>query len=122
MSRTLVIGDIQGGLRALHQLFERAKVSQNDTLIFLGDFVDGWSESPKVLDFLIALNTKNNCVFIRGNHDELLLEWLENSKDNLQWYQHGGEATVLAYTNVDFETKQKHILFHIISPDIYFDY
>jgi len=111
MSRTLVIGDIHGGLRALHQLFERANISQKDTLIFLGDFVDGWSESPKVLDFLIALNTKNNCVFIRGNHDELLLEWLENSKDNLQWYQHGGEATVLAYTNVDFETKQKHILF-----------
>ena len=111
MSRTLVIGDIHGGLRALHQLFERANVNQKDTLIFLGDFVDGWSESPKVLDFLIALNTKNNCVFIRGNHDELLLEWLENSKDNLQWYQHGGEATVLAYTNVDLETKQKHILF-----------
>jgi len=111
MKRTLVIGDIHGGLRALHQLFERAKVSQKDTLIFLGDYVDGWSESPKVLDFLIALNTKNNCVFIRGNHDELLLEWLENSKDNLQWYQHGGEATVLAYTNVDLDTKKKHILF-----------
>jgi len=111
MSRTLVIGDIHGGLRALHQLFERANVRQKDKLIFLGDFVDGWSESPKVLDFLIALNTKNNCVFIRGNHDELLLEWLESSKDNLQWYQHGGEATVLAYANEDFETKQKHILF-----------
>ena len=53
MSRTLVIGDIHGGLRALHQLFERANVSQKDTLIFLGDFVDGWSESPKVLDFMI---------------------------------------------------------------------
>jgi len=94
MSRILVIGDIHGGLRAVHQLFERAKVTHKDTLIFLGDFVDGWSESPQVIDFLIDLSKKQDCVFIRGNHDELLLEWLENSKDNLQWYQHGGETPV----------------------------
>jgi serine/threonine protein phosphatase 1 len=62
--RTLVIGDIHGGLRALHQIMERAKVTE-DSLIFL-DYVDGWSQSPQVLDYLIELNTTNNCVFIRG--------------------------------------------------------
>ena len=56
MSRKLVIGDIHGGLKALKQVLERANVTQNDTLIFLGDYVDGWSESPEVLDFLIVLN------------------------------------------------------------------
>ena len=111
MSRILVIGDIHGGLRALHQIFERAKVTLHDTLIFLGDYVDGWSESPQVIDFLIDIGKKQNCIFIRGNHDELLLEWLNESKDNLQWYQHGGESTVLAYEKVDFETKQRHIEF-----------
>jgi serine/threonine protein phosphatase 1 len=75
---------------------ERAKVTKEDTLIFLGDYVDGWSQSPQVLDYLIELNTTNNCVFIRGNHDELLLHWLETAKTIL-WYKHGGEATVLAY-------------------------
>ena len=48
---------------------------------------------------------------IRGNHDDLLLEWLDESKDNLLWYKHGGEATVLAYESVSAETKQKHIEF-----------
>jgi serine/threonine protein phosphatase 1 len=60
--RTLVIGDIHGGLRALHQIFERAKVTKNDLLIFLGDYVDGWSQSPQVLDFLIALNETHHCI------------------------------------------------------------
>ena len=55
MTRKLVIGDIHGGLKALVQVLERANVSKNDTLIFLGDFVDGWSDSPAVLDFLISL-------------------------------------------------------------------
>jgi UDP-2,3-diacylglucosamine pyrophosphatase LpxH len=36
--------------------------------------------NSQVLDYLIELNTTNNCVFIRGNHDELLLHWLETAK------------------------------------------
>jgi serine/threonine protein phosphatase 1 len=48
----------------LHQIMERAKVTKK-TLIFLGDYVDGWNQSPQVLDYLIELNTTNNCVFIR---------------------------------------------------------
>ena len=55
MNRTLVIGDIHGGLRALHQIMERAKVNTTDTLIFLGDYVDGWSQSPQVIDYLIDI-------------------------------------------------------------------
>jgi serine/threonine protein phosphatase 1 len=109
--RTLVIGDIHGGLRALHQIMERAKVTKNDTLIFLGDYVDGWSQSPQVIDYLIHLKTKQNCIFIRGNHDELLLEWFNKTKDNPLWFKHGGESTVLAYDNVSAETIKIHIEF-----------
>jgi serine/threonine protein phosphatase 1 len=111
MKRTLVIGDIHGGLRALQQILEKASVTTKDTLIFLGDYVDGWSESPQVLDYLIALGQKQSCVFIRGNHDELAMHWLQNHHDNPLWFQHGGEATVLAYANVDEVTKQNHIDF-----------
>ena len=121
MNRTLVIGDIHGGLRALHQILERAKVTKEDTLIFLGDYVDGWSESPQVLDFLIHLNKKNKCIFIRGNHDELLLQWLSESKDNREWYKHGGEATVLAYANVAAAKKQIHVDFLKSLQDYYLD-
>jgi serine/threonine protein phosphatase 1 len=119
--RTLVIGDIHGGLRAVHQIMERAKVTAEDTLIFLGDYVDGWSQSPQVLDYLIELNTTNTCVFIRGNHDELLLHWLKDSKDNLMWYKHGGEATVTAYKEVDAATKQVHVDFLLSLKDYYLD-
>ena len=121
MNRTLVIGDIHGGLKALIQVLERAKVTSNDTLIFLGDYVDGWSESPQVIDFLMELNQKQNCIFMRGNHDELLQEWLDRSKDNLLWYKHGGEATVKSYQLVSSATKQKHIDFLIHLKNYYLD-
>ena len=119
--RTLVIGDIHGGLRALHQIFERAQITTEDRLIFLGDYVDGWSESPAVLDFLIQLQATHACIFIRGNHDELLCEWLRESKDNLMWYRHGGESTVNAYAQVAAQTKQKHVAFLQTLENYYLD-
>lgn len=124
MSRTLVIGDIHGGLRALHQIMERANVTTTDTLIFLGDYVDGWSQSPQVLDFLIDLGTKQKCYFIRGNHDELLLDWLTGNTKNFNetmWYKHGGEATVIAYSKVSDTTKNKHIEFLTSLQNYYLD-
>lgn len=117
--RTLVIGDIHGGLRALHQVIERANVKPNDTLIFLGDYVDGWSQSPQVINYLVELKTTHNCIFIVGNHDKLLLDWLTKTKDNPMWYHHGGEATALAYENIDRQILNIHIEF-IRSLENYF--
>lgn len=125
MGRNLVIGDIHGGLRALHQIIERANVSRADTLIFLGDYVDGWSQSPQVIDFLIELNQKQNCIFIRGNHDELLLDWLKgNTKeiDEPMWFKHGGEATVLAYSTISDAIRHAHIEFLESLQNYYLDH
>jgi len=124
MNRKLVIGDIHGGLKALHQVLDRAKVTSKDTLIFLGDFVDGWSESPAVLDFLIQLEQQQNCIFIKGNHDDLVLKWLTTNKegfDEKMWFQHGGEATSLSYERVDEATKEKHITFLKSLKNYYLD-
>ncbi|EIJ38070.1 metallophosphoesterase family protein [Galbibacter orientalis] len=109
--RTLVIGDIHGAFRALEQVLERANVTENDTLIFLGDYVDGWSESPQVIDKLIELKSSNACVFIKGNHDALFLDWLTKQDDNELWLFHGGKATVDAYQELDKTKIDLHIRF-----------
>jgi serine/threonine protein phosphatase 1 len=119
--RTFVIGDIHGGLRALHQIMERAQVTTKDTLIFLGDYVDGWSQSPQLIDYLIELQNTHNCICIRGNHDDLLLNWLDKNEDNLLWYKHGGESTVLAYESVSKVNKEAHVEFLKSLKDYYLD-
>jgi serine/threonine protein phosphatase 1 len=103
---------------------DRAKVTTDDTLIFLGDYVDGWSQSPEVIDFLIDLSKKQNCIFIRGNHDELLFDWLSSNNENIDesmWFKHGGEATVLAYNTVSETKKKRHIEFLQSLQDYYLD-
>lgn len=111
MTKTFVIGDIHGGLRALHQVLERSQASKKDTLIFLGDYVDGWSESPQVLDFLIELGKHQNCIFIRGNHDELLLNYLKTNDYNQEWFKHGGQSTIDAYQNISEKKRLEHVNF-----------
>ncbi len=109
--KTFVLGDIHGGLRALQQVLALVPYSKNDTLLFLGDYVDGWSESPGVLDFLIDLQSTQTCIFIKGNHDDLLLDYLKTNEYHEEWFKHGGKATLAAYRNVDEVTKKKHIAF-----------
>ncbi len=110
--RTLVIGDIHSGLQALQQVLSRAGITSGDKLIFLGDYVDGWSQAVETVDFLLQLQLTHDCIFIRGNHDELCLDWLKDGNDNPLWIQHGGGATLASYKKVDEETIKRHILFY----------
>ncbi len=109
--RTLAIGDIHGGLKALKQLIERLQLTKEDTLIFLGDYVDGWSESAQVIQYLIALSKTHNCVFIKGNHDAWCEDWLAFGVDSQAWLHHGGKETIESYKSVSEEDKKAHLNF-----------
>lgn len=110
--RTLVIGDIHSGLKGLEQVLQRVNISTKDTLIFLGDYVDGWSDAAETIEFLITLKKEYQCIFIKGNHDELCLDWLQEGLDNPVWLQHGGAATLASYEKVNDETIDKHMAFY----------
>lgn len=110
-NRTLIIGDIHGAYLALEQVLKRANINESDTLIFLGDYVDGWSQSFEVIDYLIQLNKKYHCIFIKGNHDAWCEEWLETGNTYEAWLFHGGIATIESYADIPEETQQTHLQF-----------
>lgn len=111
MKRKYVIGDIHGGLRALVQVLERAAVSTGDTLVFLGDYVDGWSESAAVIDFVMVLAANYNCIFIKGNHDAWCEDWLRTGQADKTWLYHGGYATTKSYEAFDAAARERHLHF-----------
>jgi serine/threonine protein phosphatase 1 len=111
MSKTIAIGDIHGGLRALKQLVEKLGLQENDQLIFVGDYIDGWSESAQVINFLIDLNKQYDCIFIKGNHDVLCQEWLSGVTENSSWTIGEGRGTVNSYDGLSKERKREHLQF-----------
>ena len=109
--RTVVIGDIHGGLKALEQVINKADLPSNTQYIFVGDYVDGWSQSAEVIRFLIGFSRNNQCLFLRGNHDELLYNFLKSEEMNPMWLREGGESSVKSYLNIDDDEKEEHIEF-----------
>jgi hypothetical protein len=85
--RLWVIGDIHGMFDPLNRLLRRVRLVQHErpaaqtTIIFLGDYIDYGPSSRQVLDALIALRTDFECVFLAGNHEDLLQQFIR--KDEL---------------------------------------
>jgi serine/threonine protein phosphatase 1 len=109
--KTYVIGDIHGAYRALQQVIRRVAPEPEDRLIFLGDYVDGWSESRQVMEYLMELDATHNCLFIRGNHDAWCEEWLAGLGPDGSWLVHGGGATVDSYRGIKLLDKIRHLAF-----------
>ncbi|MGB3590419.1 MAG: metallophosphoesterase [Nonlabens sp.] len=116
-NRTIVIGDIHGGFKALKQLLSRVELRPTDQLIFLGDYVDGWSEGFEVIQFLIelkALREQNKQVvpvYLKGNHDDLFLAYLKTGKGEEMWHRHGGDSTIRSYSGRSAISLESHLNF-----------
>lgn len=119
--RTLVIGDIHGGLKALKQVIDKVTLRKDDVLVFLGDYVDGWSESAKTVSFLISLSYDYECVFLRGNHDDLCHKWLDGNEMPELWLQHGGLLTIEGYKKLDAAERASHLSFYENMKDYHID-
>jgi serine/threonine protein phosphatase 1 len=118
--KTYVVGDIHGAYKALKQVIERVAPEPKDRLIFLGDYVDGWSQSRQVIDYLMELDGRYRCIFLRGNHDAWCEEWLSGMGPDPSWLMHGGRATVDSYAGIGVEDKIRHLAFFVrMQP--YFD-
>lgn len=109
--KTVVIGDIHGGFKALKQLLEAVNLPKTSKYIFVGDYVDGWSESAEVVSYLIDFSEENDCIFLRGNHDELLYRYLKFEEKNPAWLSQGGESSIKSYAKLSEEEKEKHLHF-----------
>lgn len=75
--RLLAIGDIHGHLNKLQNLIELVEPTQDDQVVFLGDYIDRGPDSPGVIEYLIGFSIKfPNTIFIGGSHEQLLVEIL----------------------------------------------
>lgn len=109
--RKLVVGDIHGAFKAFKQVLERSEYNpEKDSIIFLGDYVDGWSESSELIQYLIELKDKAKVkpIFIRGNHDKWCEDWLLFGQIHPYWLPQGGEVTKDSYIKTGHLTSDKH--------------
>ena len=100
-------GDIHGELEKLDELLEMMSLQEGDRLVFLGDYIDRGPDSPGVIDRLISLSTRYECVFLLGNHESMFLDFLGWTDDTYfggdAFLLNGGDRTLAGYGYFDRE-------------------
>lgn len=102
------IGDIHGRLDLLRSLIDKIREDIAATqlaserapvVLFLGDYVDRGPASRDVISEIIALQKDPTLkvVAIRGNHDQYVLDFLENPAIGPAWLDYGGGVTLASY-------------------------
>jgi len=109
--RTIAIGDIHGHLAALNALIELIDLAPKDTLVFLGDYIDRGPQSAEVIQRIIDLSKRYNVVAIRGNHEEMMLQAMENEWYFNTWMGSGGDIALESYGGRMDRIPQSHIDF-----------
>lgn len=96
MKKTFVIGDIHGCYQSLVDMMKLIGDS-DDTIIFLGDYVDRGPESKRVVDLVVQLKKERSCVIpLLGNHESMFLRYL-NGLDRQLFLRCGGRSTLESY-------------------------
>jgi len=99
--RNYVIGDIHGCLDELRHLIKGLPLEVGDRLVFLGDYIDRGPNSRGVVSYLLELKDYGpalDLVFLKGNHEDMLLSYLGlpgNYGD--MFFYNGGKETFASY-------------------------
>ena len=103
-SRLIAVGDIHGQFDMLQRLMEKIKPTEHDLFVFIGDYIDRGRKSKEVLDFLIDFKENYHAVFLRGNHEDMLLDYLQLDERAIRgesYERNGGQFTALSYGDVN---------------------
>jgi serine/threonine protein phosphatase 1 len=98
-----VVGDIHGRLDLLMQVLQRvdedkARTRSGRTVeIYLGDYIDRGPDSAGVVSRLIDRAQHSYPLFLRGNHEQIMLDFINGADCLDQWRALGGGATMLSY-------------------------
>ena len=103
-TRVYAVGDIHGSLERLERLqasilrdAERSDAERR-VVVYLGDYVDRGPDSRGVVRLLIDEPLPGfECVHLMGNHEFLMLQFLEDGSTMRDWLMNGGDATLTSF-------------------------
>lgn len=103
--RVYAVGDIHGRADLLRRLqatiasdAAKAPANMQQTVVYLGDYVDRGLESQAVIDLLLAPPPEGLAsICLKGNHEEAMLLFLADVTVGPAWFAMGGDATAYSY-------------------------
>ncbi len=98
--KTFVVGDVHGRCAQLYRLLDMLPRDEStDMLVFLGDLIDRGPDAPGCVELVRKLQQENpeRVLCLRGNHEQMLLDFIEGSANLWITPVTGGEHTFQQY-------------------------
>ena len=110
--RILAIGDIHGELDKFLSLYQQLNFNPaQDLLIFLGDYIDRGEYSFEALVWMYGHRQTKNIIMLRGNHEQMMLDYYDNYCQDMLWLANGGDVTAKALDRLDDGLHEQYIAF-----------
>ena len=106
----IFISDIHGNKNTIDLIKTARNTYPDFTLVGGGDYIDGRKDAKAVLDYLM---NQDNAVILRGNHEQMLIDFTECRdepiNDNIGymeplWFANGGKTTLHSLFHYKFST------------------
>lgn len=108
MNKAFVVSDIHGMYGHFIKLLEHW--NRNDKLIILGDMIDRGPDSLKVVQHVMELKAKHDVVVLKGNHDQMLLDFVKNPIEcGDVFHMNGGGNTVVQFSEDQFAMFRSYV-------------
>jgi len=108
--KTFVVGDIHGRCAQLLNLLDMLpRDPHTDTLVFLGDLIDRGADAPGCVDHILKLTRENpeRVICLRGNHEQMLLDFVDGQSTIWLTPVTGGERTFEQYTGLPVRVRSE---------------
>jgi len=95
----LAIGDLHGCFDLLADLVGQIPDShKSESLVFLGDYVDRGEDTKKILKLLMTITgyEDRSIICLKGNHEQMLLEFIDDPQRHARFWLHNGGLQTLA--------------------------
>jgi len=99
MGKIFAIGDIHGCISQLDKLLAQLDIDAGeDTLLFIGDYIDRGPDPKGVIDYIIDIRKNvRNVVCLSGNHEDMFLNYCLDGRDEDLYMSNGGMRTLASY-------------------------
>ncbi|MEQ8935084.1 MAG: metallophosphoesterase family protein, partial [Amphiplicatus sp.] len=113
--RLYAVGDIHGCAGQLDALLTQIQAEPAEGLekriVFLGDYVDRGPDSRSVIDRLVAVRQEQpQTVFLKGNHEAAMLDFLNAPDAEASWLNWGGAETLQSYGITQIFNREPHLV------------
>lgn len=115
--RILAVGDIHGMSERYYSLMRQVQFdADKDFLIFLGDYIDRGPDSISILENVKNLAVSPNVVCLKGNHEQMFLDYFDETSNDKSWKEDGSFYTIHEFSSLKKNNPEKFSeLYHFVT-------